>query len=121
MRITEVYNYLGEIERVLKPSGRAVVTFFAMEPDLDVQPIPMHTERPFLPLPDDDRVWVLDQTCPEKGIGFSNTLIEQVIDQVGLHVVERVPGYWRGTPKLDKAPYKYSYQDTYVLSRHPLI
>lgn len=113
MRARDIETYLRETQRVLKPKGRLLATFFAMEPG---DRAPRYGTKPFRRLWPRLDTWTLDRRTPEAAIGFSTARIDRLVSRAGLHVLSKTRGYWHGT-KRDEAPYCWAHQDVYVLTR----
>ncbi len=108
----DITNYFEEIRRVLKPDGRAVLTFFCVD-DLCPDP-PQYETQPFLRIPTMDDAWALNLEMPERGIAFSRALIDTMVQDARLSTVEVVPGFWK-IPKTKTPPFVWAHQDVFVL------
>ena len=95
----DVQNYLSEIQRVLKPGGRSLITWFIMReegsPDLDFAHIY------------DEVTWTTLKSNPEAALAFDRNFVVGLYEQCGLTVPEILEGYW--ATKGGR-----SYQDTLV-------
>lgn len=100
MRLPEIRSYLAEVRRVLKPGGRAVLTFFAMTgPGENPQLSGKHDWVEIEPT-----VWTIAPDLPERGIGFDEPVIRDAVDAAGLDLVELVLGRWHGTFVPERQP-----------------
>ncbi|GAB3709002.1 class I SAM-dependent methyltransferase [Spirosoma flavus] len=96
MPTLEVENYVSEISRVLKPSGRAFVTFFLineeskvlMKTDKSVHNIEHYEDGRYIAYPDD----------PEICVGFDESYVKELFKRNGMKV-EIFPGAWCGREK----------------------
>ncbi len=93
MELPEITHYLTELRRVLEPSARAVVTFFAFSPR-DTDPI-LDAERPFVSI--GRGRWTISPELPEKGIGFDEPRIIDAVTTAGFEVVTTHEGGWHHT------------------------
>ncbi len=114
MQPEDTAAYLGEIRRVLKPDGLAVVTFFSIDPEVDTDP--HYGNQPFLRVSGRENVWTLNPELPERGIALDSRLIDQMVGDAGLRTDQRIAGYWRGRRRTEP-PYKWAHQDVYALAR----
>jgi SAM-dependent methyltransferase len=103
--------YLKEVGRVLKPGGKAIVTFFLLD-DLYYANVGKRTaeEGQFHTLPQNR--WVFDQPTygstrwfhpdwadvPEKAIGLNQAGLDAIADSAGLSLIERHNGNWKEIP-----------------------
>lgn len=109
MRAPEVRQYLNEINRVLKPGSRCVMTCFLLNPESESyirrgkssQKIIHKLEECFTSTPE----------VPEEAIGFKEPLLLEWISKRGLSVVGKYYGGWCGRR------YLTSYQDILVLQK----
>lgn len=103
--------YFKEVERVLKPGGKAIITFFLLdevyEKSLGVRS--SHEGR-FHTTPQDN--WVFDQPTygsdawfhpkwvevPETAIGITMEGLNRLIDETGLKIIEHYNGNWKEVP-----------------------
>ena len=104
----DVRHYLGELGRLLKPSGRALATFFALD---ETWREAETADRSSLPMP-----FELEPGCrfhresdPLHAIGYAPTWIRGEVDGAGLRIFACRLGTWcRRAAAL-------GYQDTFVL------
>ena len=94
----DVERYLGELARVLRPGGCALVTWYLVSAETrrlidDGRPSP-----PFLPAGDGQ--WVTDPKEPEAAVAYDEDLVRDLHAASGLELVTVRYGTWRGTPGL---------------------
>jgi len=86
----DVANYLSEIQRVLKPGGRSVITWFIMReaafdanaPDLDFAHVY------------DEVTWTTLKSNPEAALAFDKTFILKLYESCGLANPTIHEGHW---------------------------
>jgi len=100
--------YVKEINRVLRPGGRALITFFVLD-DAYRQSLPLRTERAARYHATDKRWWVFDKacsgsgewfcptwaTCPEVATGVTPRALEMIVQATALRHVLTYPGTWK--------------------------
>jgi SAM-dependent methyltransferase len=104
-----IRHYLGEIHRVLKPSGRCLVTIFLLNDEsLDL----VHRGQSSIPLLHDlDGCRVLDPQFPETAVGVPEKHFATACDSADLNLLPPVHyGSWCGRKSY------MSYQDILVLT-----
>ena len=103
--------YFREIRRVLKPEGKAIVTFFLMDEVYD-KGLTMRSHRKgrYHMTPQDR--WIFDQPAyesdawfhpewvkiPEIALGVTKTGLERLTTNVGLKLIEHHQGNWKEVP-----------------------
>lgn len=107
----EIVRYMGELGRVLRPGGRALATFFALDETWREAQL---AGRGGLPMPH-----VLDASCryhnaddPLHAIGYTPAWIRDAVAGAGLRVFASRLGFWCGRP----AAHDF-FQDAFVLER----
>jgi SAM-dependent methyltransferase len=89
----EVANYLGELRRVLRPGGRAVITYFLMDDEtrglvaggrasIDLR----HHVPPY---------WTTTPDKPERALGYEESYVRDLHDRAGLPIRSLSHGGWR--------------------------
>jgi SAM-dependent methyltransferase len=106
-----IRNYLGELHRVLRPGGSAVVTFNAIWEDEDR---PIHRGRPYQPL--GGGVYSRRPHKHQASLGHDIALIRQLFEEAGLQPVAEVKGQWH-TPRGSKPPADAHGSDLFALRR----
>jgi len=103
--------YFREIGRVLKPDGKAIITFFLLdETYTNSLGIRSRQEGRFHMTPQSD--WVFDQPSygsdawlhpawakvPENAIGISEVGLDRLITDSGMKLIDHYPGSWKEVP-----------------------
>jgi SAM-dependent methyltransferase len=101
----EVENYLAEIARVMKPSGRCLATMLTR----DRYQAGKSKFRLNHSVSDD--CMCADPKQPAKALAFSSSLIRQMAENRGLRIKKMAPGSWDG---VTHAPYLH---DMYVFEK----
>ncbi len=89
----DVTNYLGELQRVLRPGGRAVVTYFLMDEatralveagraSIDMR----HHVPPY---------WTATPDRPERALGYEESYVRDLHERAGLPIRSLSHGGWR--------------------------
>ncbi len=93
--LDEVDNYLGEIQRVLKPEGTCYATFFLYD---EKTTWPEEFDFPF----DQGKYRLMDQEVKSANVAFDeNFLLHELAAKKQLSVRHLFHGSWRGLPKQD--------------------
>jgi SAM-dependent methyltransferase len=110
LRADDVTHYLGEIRRVLKPAGRAMLTFFIID---DVARRLMADGKASLNFDVDlADCFTIDEKTPERAIAYPESRIMALLREAGLVLVPPVYfGSWSGRPGM------LDTQDLIVVSR----
>jgi SAM-dependent methyltransferase len=106
-----IRNYLGELVRVLRPGGTAVVTFNAI---WEGEGLPVHRGRAYQPL--GGGVYSRRPHKPQASLGHDVALIRRLFEEAGLELVEEVKGQWH-TPPGAKPPAGAHGSDLFALRR----
>ncbi len=101
MRRVEVMHYLAELHRTLKPSGRAMLSFFVLDEENSRLMRNGHSVLNFAHVLDD--CYTIDPKTPERAIAFSVEDVNSMISNAGLHLTQPILyGSWSGrTSMLD--------------------
>lgn len=100
--------YFREIARVLKPEGRAIITFFELDNEYKKSVADRENKRSIFHNTNQTR-WVFDTNAynsedwmttkwvkePEDAIGVTTNGINRLLDESGLKVLHKYPGTWR--------------------------
>lgn len=100
--------YFKEINRVLRPGGRALITFFVLD-EAYRQSLPQRKERQARYHTTDKRWWVFDRvcsdsgewacptwaTCPEVATGVTPRALEMLTKDTALQLAATYPGTWK--------------------------
>lgn len=100
MQYNDVRHYMREIERVLKPNGRCLITWFLC---------PMDKQPPLFPYKHQFG-WMADKSMPEQAIAFDTDTIMMTYEDTDLRVRRVEYGTWSGRSGL-------SYQDMILASK----
>jgi len=106
----EVQHYLHEINRVIKPEGRAMVTFFVLD-ELAKKAVAEKKATANLVYAFDEHSYYSHKNVPEAEIGFLQEWIEAAVSRAGLRIEKILYGSWSGRPN------PLSYQDILVLRK----
>lgn len=104
--------YLGELRRVLRPTGVAIVTAFVLDDDYRAS-LPRAARRSAFHGTRQDR-WVFDRpasdsgdwrttgwaSVPEDAIGITREALDDAVEQAGLRLEIHHPGTWKERPGL---------------------
>jgi SAM-dependent methyltransferase len=90
----ECEHYVAEIARVLKPGGRALLTWFVLD---DTSRALIAAGRAGFAFPDaDEPAAVLDEDRPEEAVAYASDWIFETLRRHGLTLVGLHPGSWCG-------------------------
>jgi len=95
--------YFGEVSRVLKPGGKALISFCLLDDSYyqQVNKIKKPWVRYSTPLYDSkDWFTVSNIKIPECCIGITDNGIKEMADLAGLRLVKKYPGQWKRSPGL---------------------
>lgn len=106
----DAQHYLEEIHRVLKPGGRALVTFFRID-ELAQKNISEKKAACLLTFKWDDHAYYSHKNVPEAEIGYTDTWIQLAANQAGLTIEKILHGSWSGRKDY------LSYQDIIILKK----
>ncbi len=115
--------YLKEVERVLKPGGKAIITFFLLD-DLYYAGVEQRSDQAGKFHTSPQKRWVFDQQTygstrffhpewvdiPEQAIGLTQEGLNSIVQASGLSLVEQHNGNWKEAPGL-------YFQDTLVFQK----
>lgn len=111
MQHNEVANYLVQIQRVLKPKGKCLATFFIIDEAtrtiIQTRPEVMQFDYEF------DTYYLHDSKVKDANIAFKYDALQNMIANAGLIVNTINKGWWRGTAKQDS----FNFQDVVILEK----
>ena len=90
----EADHYLGEIARVLAPEGRALLTFFLLDPESRAAIADESAGLPFLDA--EETVAVVSEDVPEEAVAYDRAWLDGALGRHGLVARGVHPGTWRG-------------------------
>ena len=90
MQASDIENYLGEIARVLKPGGRALITWFLWNEQSEASPQPFYD----FAFPVDDQTRTTTPKNPEAALAFDETFVRKLYTQCGLNIDDIEFGTW---------------------------
>jgi SAM-dependent methyltransferase len=93
MQPAEVQNYLNEINRVLKPNGKCVSTFFVYNFENEHEISNNNGDFSFKFQKDGYRL--MNDKVPSANIAFSEIKLNEMIEIAGLKKINQVNGYWK--------------------------
>ncbi|HUX66487.1 MAG TPA: class I SAM-dependent methyltransferase [Terriglobales bacterium] len=94
LNAADAAHYLAETGRVLKPGGRALITFFLLTPDSRQRAGSGQASLAFQQFGSD--TWTVDEKDPERAIAFPEKEISTLYDRCGLEIEGRYYGGWSG-------------------------
>lgn len=89
----DMQNYLQEIHRVLKPNGKALITYFLLNTE-SVELLDRSSTYPHKL----GRCRVEDPLCPEQVIAHPEDEVLQSYEKLGLKIIRKIYGNWCGRP-----------------------
>jgi SAM-dependent methyltransferase len=104
----DVENYLKEINRVLKNSGRCFCTFFILTKEYK-QNINKNFNFPF----DKGNYYLMDEKVPEANIAYEEDYLRSIILKANLNILSMHNGYWSGRQKSESL----DFQDIIILEK----
>jgi len=91
-------NYLGEMHRVLRPGGRAFITFFITNQEVDG--LIAEGKSVFKLQHQRGPCRIEDPNCPEQVVGYEEKYLHQLFSESGFGKDIKVfPGQWCGRSK----------------------
>ncbi|HJP63656.1 MAG TPA: class I SAM-dependent methyltransferase [Mucilaginibacter sp.] len=115
--------YMKEVSRVLKPNGKAIITFFCLDEEYE-QSLPNRTDKPgrFHTRPQTE--WIFNVNAyesenwfttkltsqPEDAIAVTKQGLDSLVNEAGLKIDQYYPGNWKEQPGV-------FFQDIFILSK----
>ncbi|SEP59837.1 class I SAM-dependent methyltransferase [Flavobacterium urocaniciphilum] len=106
----DVVNYIKEINRVLKPNGKCLVTFFILNEESKNY---MKSNSDFNFQYNFGDYSLMDKDVKEANIAFEEKFIFNCIKENNLTIEKTLYGFWSGRPKNES----FDYQDTLILTK----
>ena len=113
MQPIEVQNYLNEIQRVLKPNGKCLSTFFVYNSENEQHISENLGEFNFTFLKDGFRL--MNEKVPSANIAFSENKLNEMLKIAGLNKINQVNGFWKSKENTNNLQ---DYQDVIVLEKN---
>ena len=115
--------YLEEVSRVLRPGGKAIITFFVLD-EAYRESLEKRSDREGRFHATSQNRWIFDQPAygsndwlypswakvPEAAIGVTEAGLDRLLSSSGLRLIEKYPGNWK------EAPGMY-FQDTLIFEK----
>ncbi len=111
MRPAEVENYLFQIQRVLKPGGRCLATFFVYS-DSEEQKIAEGNSFRFPYKEGDYRL--MDRHVECANVAFREQYLHEAIENSGLILTQKVNGYWKDIRNKTELA---DFQDIFIMTK----
>jgi ubiquinone/menaquinone biosynthesis C-methylase UbiE len=106
----EVQRYLEEIQRVMKPGGRCLATFFLLnDTSRSLMQHQTHFHFPY----DHGHYRLMSERVKSANVAFEEDYLQKSATKAGLRVEKYLPGYWCGRKKKECE----DFQDVLVLVR----
>jgi len=93
MKPDGVENYLREIFRMLPNPGRVFMTMFVVDKDTEKRIASNETHRSFFK--GDRNYWTDNHNIHESAIAYGYQYVMELLEEIGFHDVQFVPGGWR--------------------------
>lgn len=107
----DVKNYFKEINRVLKPNGKCLVTFFILNEESKTY---MKTNSGFNFEYNFGDYSLMNKEVKEANIAFEEKFLDDCIKENNFSIENTLYGFWSGRPKQES----FDYQDTLILVKH---
>lgn len=106
----DIENYLKEIKRVLKTSGKCFCTFFILTKELEQN---INRNPNFNFAFDKGNYCLMDKKVPEANVAYKFEYLQNIINNSGLKIRYNYPGYWSGRSKSNSL----DFQDIVILEK----
>lgn len=90
--VAEISHYLFEIQRVLRPGGRCLATFFVYNQKIEAQ---ISTQEAFNFPVDKGDYRLMDEAVESANIALREALLQSLIQQAQLKQVKYLKGFWK--------------------------
>lgn len=111
MKISEIEHYFTEINRVMKPDGLSLHTFFLYD-DTDAEYI---STRPNFQFPvDKGNYKLMSEKVESANIAIHKNELHAMAERSGLEIINIIDGFWKDAVK---NPTKIEYQDIVIFRR----
>lgn len=104
-------NYIKEINRVLKPNGKCLVTFFILNNESKTY---MKSNSEFNFKYNFGEYSLMNKDVKEANIAFEEEFLMDFIKENNLTVEKKLYGFWSGRPRSES----FDYQDTLILTKN---
>ena len=112
MQPPEVQNYLNEINRVLKPNGKCLATFFTYNNNNETQISSNNNSFNFAFSKENYRL--MNEKVPSANIAFSDLKMNEMLKIASLKIEKQINGNWKSSEKVN---HLQDYQDVFVLEK----
>ncbi len=104
----DVENYLNQLHRVLKPSGKCLVTFFVLNTESKLF---MNNSSSFIFKHSFENYSLMNSKVKEANVAYEETSLEDCFNKNNLEIDKVYYGWWSGRDKENSL----DFQDTYIL------
>lgn len=111
MQPAEVQHYLNEINRVLKPGGKCLATFFVIDEET-IRQIETRTDVMQFDY-EYDTYYLHDEKVKDANIAFKSNALQNMAKEAQLQIATFNKGWWRGTPR----EASFNFQDVVIFSK----
>ena len=111
MQPLEVQKYFNEIQRVLKPKGKCLATFFLY--DNQIEEMISKTDRTYSFAYDRGNYRLMNEKVPSANIAFKETYIEKMTEISNLKLQNKIYGSWANRTTMDL----FDFQDILVFEK----
>lgn len=115
MQPLEVQNYLNEIRRVLKDTGKCLATIFSYSNEIESFIASENTEYVFPFKKDGYRL--MNEKVPSANIAFSENKFNEMLKNAGLRLVNQIDGTWKNADITNTSNQLQSFQDVLVFEK----
>jgi len=105
----DVYNYLAEIKRVMKPKGKCFATYFLLNDEIEAKMEKGLTNFNFPYSYSDFRL--MDKNVPEANVAYREDFLEMMYMEYNLRCTEVCYGEWSNSPD------SFFFQDFHIIEK----